>query len=484
MPYVAIRYVSAWPSCILRETASASGKGLTQCLWGDWVGVYEERADGWAKVRTRGRDGWLKRNQLTDERPLEVNFVDIGQGDGTFIVTPDDHMIVVDAGESENMHRFLKWRFNLRSRQQAPHIGTAIITHPDSDHYKGFQKLFDDSRFLFGTVFHSGIVERAGADSLGPSQVVNGQKYLTDIVTTRQALQTLLSNSSARGGKLYPKLLWTALNSGRVADMRAAAAGDVILDKPLFNKSLRLEVLAPVRETVQGKPALRWFADNPGPTTGGNAGMTKNGHSVVTMLSYGKVKILLGGDLNIPAEDYLMAHYAGAPATFRSDFAKACHHGSADFSTAFLDLTQPLATVISSGDDESHCHPRADALGAVGKHSRGARPLIFSTELARSAPERITQAREVRAAVMKLADAVVRARTDETRKKARDKLSAKLDDVIQRTVQVYGLITLRTDGNAAIVAQRLEQERSATSKWDIYPMERQADGSLAFAAKH
>ncbi len=44
----------------------------------------------------------MKRSDLQDERLLEVNFVDIGQGDGTFIVTPDDRFMLIDAGESDN----------------------------------------------------------------------------------------------------------------------------------------------------------------------------------------------------------------------------------------------------------------------------------------------------------------------------------------------------------------------------------------------
>lgn len=485
MSYKAIRFVHAWPSAVLRPGASAGGAGLTQCLWGDWVGVYDEPSQGgWARVRTRGRDGWLKEAQLMEERPMEINFVDIGQGDGTFIVTPDDKMLLVDSGEGDNMHRFLTWRFNLRSRQQAPRIDTAIITHPDSDHYKGFQRLFDDTRFRFGTVYHSGIVERTGDDLLGPSRVVDGQNYLTDVVTTRARLDALLGSSATRGGKLYPKLLWTALTNGRVADVRAAASGDVLLERTVFQKRLRLEVLAPVREAVAGKPALRWFADSPGKTRSGDAGKTKNGHSVVTMLEYGRVRLLLGGDLNIPAEEYLMACYAGRPDAFRADIAKACHHGSSDFTTGFLDRIQPLATVISSGDDEPHCHPRADTLGTLGKHSRGPRPLIFSTELARSAPERITAPQKVRAALLKLADAVVSAASEPKRETARGKLAARLEAEIQRSVSVYGLITVRTDGDVALVAQRLEQDRSPTSKWDIYPLERQPDGSLAYAARH
>lgn len=483
MSYKAIRSVGAWPSVVLRGSASTRGKGLTQCLWGDWVGVFDEPEHlGFSRVRTRGRDGWLKTSDLSAERPLEVNFVDIGQGDGTFIVTPDDEMLVIDAGLGDNMHRFLQWRFNLRSRQQAPRMSTAIITHPDADHYKGFQRIFDDPRFSFDSVLHNGIVERSGEDSLGESRVVDGQNYLTDVVATQAQLETLLTDPAVRGRKHYPKLLWTALSSGRVNEVRAVSAGDVVLQRDIFGKRLSLYVLAPVRDEVNGRPALRWFTKRAGITRGGDEGKTKNGHSVVSMLSYGDVKLLLGGDLNVPAERHLLDHYADMPDAFSADIAKACHHGSSDFSTEFLDAICPLATVISSGDDEPHAHPRADSLGTLGKHSRGARPLIFSTELARSAPERITAPTAARNAVLALADAVVGAETEETRGVARVKLVELLATTIQRSVSMYGLITVRTDGNVALVAQRLERARSDTSKWDIYALERQADGTLAYAA--
>src|SRR5215207_5961693 len=70
--------------------------------------------------------------------------------------------------------------------------------------------------------------------------------------------------------------------------------------------------------------------------------------------------------------------------TFEADVAKACHHGSADFTDLFLRAVNPTAAIVSSGDNESYAHPRPDALGAFGKCGRGSRPLIFSTELARS----------------------------------------------------------------------------------------------------
>jgi beta-lactamase superfamily II metal-dependent hydrolase len=479
MSYTAVRFVSAWPSVVLRDSPSSRGKGLTQCLWGDWVGLYPELSGHWHRVRTRGRDGWLQAKDLTEERPLEINFVDIGQGDGTFIVTPNDEMIIIDAGATDNMHRFLKWRFNLNNKTKAPAISKVIITHPDLDHYDGFSRIFRDSRFQIGEVLHSGIVERNGDEPLGKSMLVQGQKYLTGIAKTRDTLHKLLSDNDVRGKKRYPNLLWTALTNGRVNDIRAVSAGDVLVQSQEFGKELRLEVMAPVTETVEDQTVLRWFAQKPGATAGGDIGKTKNGHSVVTLLSYGKVRILLGGDLNTSSEEFLMAQYQDRPGAFNADIAKACHHGSSDFTTRFLDWISPIVTVVSSGDDEPHGHPRADTLGTLGKHSRGLRPLIFSTELARSAPERIISETKVRADLLKLADAVAKADTDDGRASARARLTAGLETAIQRTVSMYGHITVRTDGNSVIIAQRLERARG-TTKWDIYRLERQTNGTLAY----
>ncbi len=477
------RYVSAWTSCILREEPRKNSRGLTQCLWGDWVGLRGlEPQRGWYNVRTRGRGGFLHEDDLTEERPLEVNFVDIGQGDGTFIVTPDDKMILVDSGERDNMYRFLKWRFNMRPNSPAPRIDCAIITHPDQDHYKGFQKLFDDGRFHFGTVFHNGIVERASDDRLGNSVVKDGQRYLTDLVRDKARLIELLEVSANRGRMSYPKLLWTGVSNGRVDDFRMLAAGDEVFpSRQLYGKWLTMKSLAPVTEDVDGTTALRWFGDKPGTTGSGDVGKTKNGHSVVTLLKYGQIKILLGGDLNIPAEAYLLDHYGFNTKVFEADVAKACHHGSADFSPDFLDRVRAHATVICSGDDEPHGHPRADTLGTVGKHSRGERSLIFSTELARSAPERIVDERGLRDEILKLADRMADAEGAE-REKRRESLKRKLSEEIRRSVAVYGMITLRTDGNRVLMAQRLERT-TTTRKWDMYPMER-VNGVLTFVSKH
>lgn len=485
MGYAAIRSVSKWPLTVLRQGPDRDSNALSQCLWGDWVGVHRLKHEGgWLYVHTRGRDGWLPENQLMAERPLEVNFVDIGQGDGTFIVTPDDRKIVVDAGQDDNMYQFLRWRFSPKKKGNAKkgddlapavEFDAAIITHSDVDHYLGFEELFGYDKFSFKTVFHNGIVERksnskAKLDALGPSFIHNDQRYLKEVIRNKAELEQLLRQEDKRGDKRYPNMLWDALNSPRVTDIRMLAAGDEVFErKKLFGKWLSMTALAPVPEQIDGRQVLRCFVGDPGKTTKGDAGKTKNGHSVVTVLQYGKVRILLGGDLNVPAECYLMQYYRdrGQECVFRADVGKSCHHGSSDFSTEFLEWINPMATVICSGDDENYCHPAPDSLGTVGKFSRGERSLILSTELARSAPERIKHPEEIRKKIMgqaiKMVDVYRKAKNkpeEELEKKflkAQDRLQKTLDKKIQRSVEQYGMITLRTDGEKVLLAQRLEK---------------------------
>ncbi len=166
-----------------------------------------------------------------------------------------------------------------------------------------------------------------------------------------------------------------------------------------------------------------------------------------------------------------------------SDVAKSCHHGSADFSSLFLEAVHPIATVISSGDSEAHSHPRAETLGAIGVCSRGERPLIFSTELARSAKDAVQDPRKERREIKALHKKVL-AETDQKKQRALDKKFRSLvDKMIQRSVQTYGAIYLRTDGTRAVIGQKFEQNRPG-KMWDAYDLEPDADGRLTFTSEH
>ena len=481
-------------------------KPRNHLIWGDWMKVKGKDGD-WLEVVGRGSRGWGHRDRVQSERILEVNFVDVGQGDGCHVVTPDDKAIVIDAGVSDNMYRFLRWRYGKFEKKLRFHA--AVISHPDSDHYTGFQPLFDHDKVHFDHVLHNGIVERVAATSLeGLGKIERDpqtrRRYVVDVVTDLERLKQIVSKPSLVGGRKYPKLMKTAVDGGRVNDIRWLAAsldgeseylpGFAPKRRRAGKKSLTIEVLGPVAEPdARGKPRLRLFDSS--------VGKTKNGHSVVLRLVYEGVSMLLGGDLNIPAEEHLLEHYTALPApprtvaeeeemiaagrkTFEVDVAKSCHHGSADFSDVFVRALNPLVTVISSGDDEPHAHPRPDTLGAIGKHGRGSRPLIFSTELARSTKEGVKEPNRIRREMK--AHLAVRddpSATDAEKARAKAQLEKYFEE-LERSVARYGMINVRTDGEKVLVAQKLEKKRGNSKKWDMHRIEPDAAGRLKYQSKH
>ena len=457
-------------------------KKIKQLLWGDFLNVVETDGE-WFKVKWGREHYWIRQADTLDERPLEVVFVDVGQGDGCLLVSPEtgaqEKVVLIDAGERTNMYNFVKWRFGKLKKKF--HFHAAVITHSDQDHYGGFQPLFGQEAFSFTTVHHNGIAERAGDDIFGPSDASG--TFLTDIAVTDERIRTLYADAQVRGKKKYPKLMHTALTSGRVGkvEMLSTASGTIEGGKawmpgfsPTESPDLTIEVLGPVVEPdAAGQPRLRWFA-------GHDTGKTKNGHSVLLRLRHRGFTLLFGGDLNLPAEDFLLRHYAAlapgrpladavgpASSRLRSDVMKSCHHGSADVTDEFLDAVNPFAFTVSSGDEESHVHPRPDLLGRLGRHGRSKAPLVLCTEILRSGRE--GEDAKVLQRIRKLNDLIEDPATPATtREEHRKERAAALAVLGRRNVEVYGAITLRTDGRHLVIAFRLETEAGSGRRWQTY----------------
>ena len=468
-----------------------------QLLWGDWLRIGDDINDNWSKVKWGQKTFAINKDDYQKERILEMIFLDVGQGDGCILTTPtigvQEKIMIIDAGRGDNMKNFLNWRFRDFKKHFTFHA--AILTHPDSDHYQGFQKIFDNPRISFENVYHNGLMERTGSKLLGPVT----QGFLTDIRASKTAVRNLYKNASVRGRKRYPKLIWTVLNSDRFDNIsmlstRHGQKEDGRNWMPGFAPSnkldLTIEILGPVVEKApNGKKGLRTF----GKTLTSKAmdkAKTKNGHSVLLKLRYRDFKVLFGGDLNSPAEHFLMRHYGNnddAPTTvaetnamlkkarqhFGADVMKCCHHGSSDVTDEFLEATNPAAYIVSSGDEESHVHPRPDLLGLLGKKGRGPRPLVLCTELQRSTREGEDQS--LRTKLDKLA-AKIPKETDTTKKQALvTQRESILNELFKRNVGVYGAINLRTDGRRAIIAFRIEKPRGI-KRWFYYELATDING--------
>jgi len=460
---------------IYKEKTGSSWK--QHLLFGDYIVVKDlDIQNNRVLVRSRHATGWAKIDELQKERVLEVNFIDIGQGDGCHIVTPNDEHILVDAGEYDNMNRYLSWRFNLyRKKNPLPFPFEVVISHSDKDHYRGFDYIFKNDKIKIDNIYHNGIVERPGeAHAFGT--VKDG--FITSLVTDTQQMLDIITDKNKRKGKrsMYAKTLYGVLKHNPDVRFKSLSLDDAYLDNfeatnTANDKAFNIELLGPITQKKNNKDVL---------VSINNAGKDKNGHSVLLKLIYDKVRILLGGDVNTEFGELIYQHFEKKNQLDRlvMDVAKACHHGSNHFHYGFIEALQPIGTVISSGDEESYAHPRPDAIGAFGKCGYSKTPLIFSTELARSTRE-ITRKRleVVSDNLAKIKDN--KAAINLLKKTAGDHAEAikklkskntKLNKEINSYLTKFGMINLRSDGKKMILAQKLERA-AAHGKWDIHPLE-------------
>jgi beta-lactamase superfamily II metal-dependent hydrolase len=410
---------------------------LTTLAWGDAVDI-EEITSGYVRINTvkfekkpdgsilptptagyicppkssgiKTADLFIPRSQ---NKVLKVNFVDVQQGDGAVIESPDGKIMLVDGGDNQLFARYLAARFRGSNEENPQPIDCLLVTHGDADHFSGLTEIYkseshsDPLKRLFiapERVYHNGLVKRPSSvngkpvsekDMLGTT-VKSGK----DTIITGLA-ENLLEVPDKEMNKNF--LAWkkalTAWNKRKPVQFRRLSFGD---DKAFdfFNTGdLKISVLGPFLTEKGAVRGLKFLGAPPkGPRTGHesmstdtasfkglSASHTINGQSVVFQLKYGACRYLFTGDLNDEASRTLASRHISKEINLESEIFKVPHHGSADFSGAFLKCAAPVVSIVSSGDESAkkeYIHPRASLMGALGRHARVEEPLIFVTELA------------------------------------------------------------------------------------------------------
>lgn len=83
-----------------------------------------------------------------DPKPMEVHFLDVGQGDST-LITCDGHAMLIDAGDDTKGTAIQ----NYLQKQKIKKLDYLILTHPDADHIGGAPVII--TKFEIGNVFVS-----------------------------------------------------------------------------------------------------------------------------------------------------------------------------------------------------------------------------------------------------------------------------------------------------------------------------------------
>ncbi len=361
-----IRYVSTKSTVFHPDPETDSQEFVL--IFGDEVETTGIQANDRDEVIYRHRTGWVRSDRLTTNHPLEMYFIDVGQGDAAYIVTPGGRKILIDGGSGNEAFQFLVWKYRLDLPSAEPvDLDLMVVTHTDDDHLAGLVEILGHPLIRVREVVHSGIAKfRSGFDTeLGGTLNVGQDRFL---VTRHDGIADLNGADLTKTMGLWrDKVVAEQGLSYRAVDSRTG-----IID--VHDPAVAMHVLGPRLVNIPGRaaPVYPWLD---------SAAETVNGHSVVFRLDAGNIRILFPGDINRRGARHLMEDLS-VGAELDSHVFKAPHHGSHDFAHEFLKAVHPQISVISSGETPDYGHPRANFLGTVGHASRSSEPLIFSTQLA------------------------------------------------------------------------------------------------------
>jgi beta-lactamase superfamily II metal-dependent hydrolase len=352
------RYIST-RTTYFYENATGSARHFV-LIYGDEVDAHGTVGNR-RRITFRGRDGFVNADRLMSDAPLEMYFLDVGQGDAAFIVTPGRRKILVDGGLNDRALGFLIWKYRLDQPGHRVTIDLLTLSHADGDHLNGLIPIITHPRITVREVVHNGIaIYRTGVHDTR----LGDRDTSEDFLVTRHSGQ-----SGLRLADLADTFAdWIRAVRAEDCGYRSVDSTTAAID--VGDPSVTLEVLGPILDQQGGERRYAWWEDR---------AHTVNGHSVVLRLRYLDMSVLFSGDLNIPGSNHLLAADAN---TLSAHVLKSPHHGSHEFSYPFLEAVRPQVAVISSGDGPDHGHPRASFLSAIGRASRSEEPLLFSTEIA------------------------------------------------------------------------------------------------------
>jgi competence protein ComEC len=220
---------------------------------------------------------------------LEVDFLDVGQGDATLIKTPYGQKILIDGGPDNKVVKEIGGNLSFFDRD----IDLMILTHPHADHVTGLVEVL--KRYNVKKILATGV-------SYNTSEYI---AWLEEIQKKNIPFEAIT-------GPLEINL------------------GD----------NLNLKILYPLSDLVNQNVA------------NGNApmalGKKLNNTSIVAKLVYNKTSFLFTGDIEEEVEQELLKQNVD----LKADVLKVAHHGSDSSSTVdFIKAVMPWIAVIEAGKD-------------------------------------------------------------------------------------------------------------------------------------
>lgn len=234
---------------------------------------------------------------------FEIDYLDVGQGDGSMLRTANGVVCFVDGGSSDvsgvGTYRMLPFLKSKGIRR----VDYWILSHLDEDHVNGFYEVLE-SGYEIGAVV---LAETMPQDEAREKLLAALEQYQVPVVWVR-------------GGDAMQ-----LHNTGNADDVAGA----------------RLYFLSPDETTP--------FSDG-------------NGASLVCLYEDSDIRALWTGDIGAEQEEWLSANTA----VKNIDIYKAAHHGSKySNSETFLQTLSPGISIVSCSEKNRYGHPGAEAVASM-----------------------------------------------------------------------------------------------------------------------
>lgn len=228
------------------------------------------------------------------EYGLEINFVDVGQGDCT-LIRANGKNILVDAGGSKDEKSFDVGKntvFPYLLDRGIVSLDYVIVSHFDSDHCQGFNFILKNMKVK------TAIICNIGQES---------EEYNHFVILAKE-------------------------NKTKI---RYVQKGSIIK----LGKNKIIEILYPDKNEK--------INDN-----------AKNNNAIVFKLTWNKFSMLFTGDIEEKAERKILEMYKNKEEKLKSNILKVAHHGSKSSTMQeFLEIVKPSLALIGVGENNNFGHP-------------------------------------------------------------------------------------------------------------------------------
>jgi beta-lactamase superfamily II metal-dependent hydrolase len=270
---------------------------------------------------------------------LEVDVLDIGQGDSIYIAAPNGNSLLVDSGPAGGQ---VNKKINETGKNIFDNfIDVILATHPDADHVGGFQEVLQ--HWSAGLFVEDGL---RGDTATYKNLVAEVDAQKIPHIVARRGLNIVLDRErNIIFHVLYPD---NSFYTYRYDECQAANAKHKRLHKPGGLKKCK--------NVFQ---------------------LETNEMSIVGKLTYGNTSFILTGDAPQDVEDFLIHEFQDDG--LHSDVLKVGHHGSKySSSDEFLAVVSPHYAAISVGAKNRYGHPAERVLETLAAASSS--PEILRTD--------------------------------------------------------------------------------------------------------